>query len=393
MPNKTYKYRLYPRKAQITELEIVLIGHCELYNAAIQERSDAWKQCHKNISYCDQANQIKEIRAVRNDILQLNFSSLQQTLRKIDKAFQNFFARIKNGYKSGYPRFKSKHRFNSVAFVWKDGIQIKDKQLRIHGVSKTIKVKWHREIPEDAKIKQAVIKREPSGKWHVCFQVELQAKAIAHPSKESVGVDLGLNSFAAFSNSEIIRKPKYFRMMQNKLRKQQRKVSRRKKFSNRWKKACKQVAITHEHAANQRLDFHHKEARKIANRFSFIAVEGLNLSGLQRTKLSKNFNDAGLGNFIRILASKVEETGGELVKVNPAYTSQICPNCGQIKKKELSERWHKCDCGFECDRDVAAAQMILKYARTERSKRNVVDVNDKRALRSPERESSLGFSK
>lgn len=373
---------MYPRKSQVVELETILDGHRELYNAAIQERSDAWEQCRKSISYYDQANQIKEIRSIREDIANLNFSSMQQTLRRVNKAFQSFFSRIKNGYKSGYPRFKSKRRFNSIAFVWKDGTRIKSNRLHIHGVSEPIKIKQHREIPDNGKIKQLVIKREASGKWHACFQIKITDEYAEHPYKKDTGIDLGLNNFVALSNGETIKAPKYFRMMQNKLRKQQRKVSRRKRFSNRWKKACKQVAITHEHIRNQRLDFHHKEARKIASRFSFIGVEDLSLKGLHRTRLAKSFSDAGLGNFLLILASKVEETGGEIIKVNPAYTSQTCPRCGQIKKKELYVRWHKCDCGFECDRDVAAAQVILKFARTERSKLNVRVLTPKRALRS-----------
>lgn len=379
---KTYKFRLYPRKAQIVELEKMLDGHRELYNAAIQERTEAWKRCRKSISYYDQTAQVKCIREDREDMGVWSYKSLSLTLRKVDKAFQSFFRRIKKGFKNGYPRFKSKSRFNSVYFIFGNGVQIKNKSLYMYGITETVKVKWHREIPAEGKIKQVVIKREHSGKWHACFQVELPTKHVIHPSKESVGIDLGLTNFAALSNGEIIRKPKYFRMMESKLRKQQRKVSRRKKSSNRWKKACKQVAITHEHVANQRADFNHKEASKLANRFSVIAVEDLSIAGLKQTPLAKSFSDAGLGNFIRILASKVEETGGELVKVNPAYTSQICPNCGQIKKKELSERWHKCDCGFECDRDVAAAQMILKKARTEPSKRNVGVVAPKRVSRS-----------
>jgi putative transposase len=293
-----------------------------------------------------------------------------------------FFARIKAGHKNGYPRFKSKRLFNSISFIWNNGARIEENRLYLHSVSETIKVKWHRELPKDGKIKQLVIKRESSGKWYACFQIQFSEKYIVHHSNKEIGIDLGLNNFAAFSNDQIIKMPKYFRMMQNKLRKQQRKVSRRKKFSNRWRKACKQVAITHEHISNQRLDFHHKVAHEIANRFSFISIENLSLNGLHRTRLAKSFSDAGLGNFLLILASKVSETGGELIKVNPAYTSHTCPKCGQIKKKELSERWHKCDCGFECDRDVAAAQMILKLARTERSKRNVAVVTRKRALRS-----------
>lgn len=353
---KTFKYRLYPSKVQIASLESQLDEARLLYNAALQERRDAWKHGIR-INYYDQSNQLKDIR-IDGNILLANFSGCQDILRRADKTFKAFFGRIKRGEKAGYPRFKSRNRFNSYTFpAWGDGCGFKEGRLRIQGIG-LVKIKLHR--PIDGRIKTLTINRS-SGKWYAYFSVILED--IKQDQKtDSIGIDMGLLSFAALSNGELIGNPRCYKKGHRKLRIAQRKVSRRKKGSNGRRKSVKLLQKCHEHIRNQRSDFHHKVSRDIADKYGIIVIEDLNIKGLSKGMLSKSVNDASWGSFIEKLSYKVEETGGTIIKVNPKGTSQKCSQCGTIPKvsKSLSVRVHRCNhCGLILDRDVNAAINIL----------------------------------
>ncbi len=157
---------------------------------------------------------------------------------------------------------------------------------------------------------------------------------------------------------------RWLRESQSQVRIAQRKVARRKKGNNRWRKAVCEVANLHEKIANQRRDYWHKVTRELANQYSLVALEDLNLSFMNRNKnLALSSYDAGLGLFTQFITYKVEETGGQLVVVNPAYTSQACSQCGVIVAKSLAVRVHFCpECGLEIDRDVNAARNVLQKA-------------------------------
>jgi putative transposase len=359
--NLTYTYRLYPNRIQTESLNRVLDSHRELYNAALEERREAWRRSRVSINYYDQANQLKEIRQLREDLALLNFSLCQQTLRRLSKAFDGFFRRIKSGETPGYPRFQSRSRFNSVAFVFGDGAALLNGRLKIQGVG-VIKVKWHREIVVNAEIKQVVIKRK-GDQWYAHLQLELPEPTPEPHSGEPVGIDLGLIHFAALSNGETVETPRHFRQAEHTLRIQQRRVSRRQKFSHGWRKAQKQTAKTHERIANRRKDFTHKLSTRLVKEFSLIALEDLNVKGLSRSRLAKSVNDAAWSQFVNQLEYKVQQTGAHLAFVDPRHTSQACSVCGCIINKDLNVRVHSCpNCGLVLDRDVNAARCILKSA-------------------------------
>jgi len=361
---RSYKYRLYPNRQQSEYLNRVLEIHRQLYNCALQERRDAWQKCRVSVNYYHQANQLKAIRSEDEDAAWLNYSSIQQTLRRLDKAFQAFFRRVKRGQTPGYPRFKSERRWKSVRYVFGDGVTFSNGRLRIQNVGK-IRVKWHRPIPVGAKIKAALLKKA-NDKWHVLFELELPDPEPAQHTGPAVGIDLGLSSLAALSTGELVEAPKYFRKAQAELRRQQRRVSRRKKFSHRWRKAQHQVAKTHAKVANQRKDFAHKLSRRLATDYSVIAVEDLNVSGMAKSRLSKSIHDAGWSMLLRMLAYKAEEAGATLVSVDPYNTSQACSRCGCLVRKDLGVRVHDCPhCGLVIDRDVNAAINILHLALNE----------------------------
>lgn len=358
---RNWQYRLYPNKAQATNLDDMLHAYRDLYNAALQERRDAYRKCGVSINFYDQASQLKEIRDSGDELSRFSYSTAQQVLRRLSKAFDAMFARIKRGEKAGYPRFKSAKRFNSAPFRFGDGATLKDSRLRVTGVG-AIKVKWHREIPNGASIKTVVIKRD-GDKWYACFQIELPDVVPPTHDGPAVGIDLGLSALVTLSTGEKVTPPQYFRKAQKKLRRQQRRVSRRKKFSRGWRKAQRLVAKTHTHIANQRKDFAHKLSHRLANEFSLIAFEDLNIDGMARSMLAKSIHDAGWSQLLTFTDYKVESTGSRTTREDPYRTSQDCSGCGCRVQKDLSVRMHVCPhCGLVLDRDENAARVILHRA-------------------------------
>jgi len=354
---RTYKYRLYPSKKQVIALDYQLSEARHLYNAALQERRDAWKMQKTGLNYYDQANQLKEIRHAGSLDL-ANYSACQDVLRRVDKTYKAFFRRVKAGEKAGYPRFKPRDRFNSFTFpVWGDGCHVVNDRLKVQGVG-IIKLKLHRPIAGD--IRTVTLKRE-AGKWYAAFSV-LIADAIPNQKPSAIGIDMGLYSLVAFSDGELVDNPRPFKASQAKLRRVQRKVARRKRGGANRRKAVRLLQKTHAHIHNQRSDFQHKLSRKIADSYGLVAVEDLNILALSRGMLAKSVNDAAWSSFFDKLAYKVEETGGQFVTVNPNGTSQICSRCGCSPDipKTLADRIHTCShCGLVIDRDVNAARNIL----------------------------------
>ena len=354
---KTFKYRLYPTKQQHALLDEQLAEACRLYNAALQERRDAWRMARVSVNYYDQANQLKEIRAA-GDLGLVNYSACQDVLRRVNKTFQAFFRRGKAGKKTGFPRFKSRSRFDSYTLpVYGDGCKLRDDgKLYIQGVG-GLKVKLHR--PVAGQIKTVTLKRECRC-WYACFSVEVEIPEPLPDTGEVTGIDVGLESFAVLSDGSVIQNPRHYGKAQANLRRAQRKVARRKKGSHRRRKAVRALQRVHAHVRNQRSDFHHRLSRKLVNHYDLIAVEDLHIKGLASGMLAKSVNDAGWGGFLSKLSYKAEEAGRELVKVNPTGTSQRCP-CGTAVPKALGERWHQClACGMSVSREHASALEILR---------------------------------
>ncbi len=358
---RNFKYRLYPTRLQSSTLDRVFELHRQLYNAALEQRREAYRKRKKSLSYYAQASQLKDLRHQDPDIAWLNYSSCQQTLRRLDKAFNGFFRRMAARQKAGYPRFKSSQRFNLIEFPWRDGARLKGNRLYVQNVG-DIKVKWHRQIPAEALIKRVYLRRDKD-EWYAIFMLELPDPEPVIHTGPVVGIDLGLNSLLAQSDGKIVQNPRWYRSTEEKLAREQRTLSRRKQFSKRRQVAARRVAKLHRKIANQRLDFHHKLSHRLANTYSLIAIENLNLLGLGRSHLAKSVCDAGWGRLIYLLTYKVENTGSQLVVIAPHYTSQICSGCGSIVPKDLSTRVHNCpNCGLELDRDVNAARNILRRA-------------------------------
>jgi len=364
---KTFKYRLFTTRLESDLLDAQLSEACRLYNAALQERRDAWQQ-RVRLNYYTQANQLKEIRAA-GDLGLANFSCCQDILRRVHKTFDAFFRRVKRGEKAGYPRFKSRRRFDSITFPsYGDGTRLSNDLLRIQGMGH-VKVKRHR--PVEGRIKTVTIKRE-CGKWYACFSVEYEAKPL--PKRETeIGLDVGLESFATLSSGKSVSNPRWYGQAQARLRRAQRRVARRKKGSHRRGKAVAWLQKIHARMRNQRNEFQHKFTFWLVKNFGTIAVEDLNIKGLAGGRFAKSVHDVAWAAFFSKLAYKAENAGRVLKRVNPRGTSQTC-TCGAKVRKELSDREHVCTaCGLVAPRDVVSAQVILQRARISPSNLNVAE--------------------
>lgn len=365
---KAFKYRLYPTKPQVKDLERILSLCRQLYNAALQERRDAYRKAGKGVTRREQERSLTEIRAELPEYGRVHSQVLQDVIKRVDRAFEGFFRRVKRGEKPGYPRFKGKGRYDSFTFpqAGATGVKIQEggKRVLIHGVG-SVKLKMHR--PLEGEIKTATVKREGEH-WYIVFVCEVEPKPLP-PSEAAIGIDLGTNPhFLVTSEGEMVEAPRYFHKTEAKLAKAQRNLSRKKRGSNRYRKAKRRVAKLHRKITNQRRDFHHKVARKLINQYGTIVHEDLNVLGLARSHTAKGVLDAGWAQFLQILAYKAAEAGRRVVSVDPRYTSQDCPVCGHREKRPLWVREYTCpQCHTLLHRDVAAAQNVLARARTEPS--------------------------
>ncbi len=380
---KTFKYRLYPKPEVERKLTWTLARCRELYNAALSERQDAYRYAGKSISYYDQQNDLPEIKhEIREEYKDIAAHVLQDVLRRLDRAFQAFFRRQARGEKPGYPRFQGRNRYDS--FTYPDGAGWKFDGTYLH-LTKigSIKITLHR--PLEGKIKMVTIKREVD-EWYVTFSCEVPEAERLPVSYEDVGIDLGVTRLATLSNGEMIEHPRFYRKAQQVLEKRQQSLSHKKRGSHRREKARKLAALAHRKIARQRKDFQHKAAKKLIERYQVLVFEDIQIGNLTKKPksrsdeygnylpngaaakggLNKSILDAGWGTFVSICTIKAAWAGRTIIKVDPRFTSQVCSGCGQVRKKDLSERWHSCDCGTELDRDVNAAVNILERGRRQR---------------------------
>ena len=368
MTRKAFKYRLYPTQPQHKDLERTLALCRQLYNAALQERREAYQKAGKTVGFYEQKRWLPEIRTELPEYKGVHSQVLQNVIERVDKAFQGFFRRVRAGQKAGYPRFKGRERYDSFTFpqAGQTGVKLQEggKRVLIYGIG-SVKVKLHR--PLEGRLKTATVKREGEH-WYLVFTCEVEPRPLPS-SDQAIGIDLGTNPhFLVTSEGGMVEAPRYYQKTQAKLARAQHSLSRRKRGSSRRKQAQRQVAKLHRKIANQRKDFHHKIARRLVNEYGTIVHEDLNILGLARTRLAKGVLDAGWGRFLQILAYKAEEAGRRVIKVDPKYTSQDCPVCGHRERKPLWVREFRCSgCGGHFHRDVAAAINILAKARTEPS--------------------------
>jgi putative transposase len=361
MDMRTYKYRLYPTKAQKQLLADTLESCRVLYNCALEQRKIAFRQFKVSVRRLDQQAQLLEIKEYFPEYKSVYSQVLQEVILRVDKAFLNFFRRLKTNEKPGYPRFKGRGWYNSFTYP-QSGFSLSDnrkgnQKLRLSKIGK-VKVRLHRAIKGN--IKTCTIKRELNN-WYVCFSCEIEPEILPKTYKDA-GIDVGIEMFAALSDGTLINNPQFLRESEAKLKHEQRKLSRKKKGSNSRKKQKHKLAKIHCKIKNQRKDFLHNESKKLVRDYDVIVFEDLRIKNmLKNHHLAKSISDAAWAKFIKYVSYKAENAGKKVIFVNPRGTSQICSGCGIIVKKSLSVRVHKCPyCKLEIDRDVNAAINILR---------------------------------
>jgi putative transposase len=354
---KTFKYRLYPTKAQEARLNATLETCRRWYNACLEERRNAYQERGESVSVYAQLAKVKGLKLENPYASGIHSHVLQVVVQDLNKAFDAFFRRVKAGERPGYPRFKSRDRFDSFGFKeYGNGFKIDGRKLKLSGIGR-ISVRWHR--PVDGKIKTVRITRNAS-KWYACFSCEVAPEPLPATGKE-VGIDVGINSLITTSDGEKVENPCWYREEQKKLRVLQRRVSRRKKGGRNRRKAVKALQRQHERIKNRRKDYINKLAHRLIVENDRIALEDLRIRNMVHNRhLSKSILDAGWNYLAERLVAKAAEAGRTVCFVEPAYTSKTCSACGGIfENLTLADRWVDCACGASLDRDHNAALNIL----------------------------------
>jgi putative transposase len=259
-------------------------------------------------------------------------------------------------------KFKGKQYYNS--FTYDDGITFNDGVLTLSKLG-TFRMFYHRLL--EGTIKTVTISRESDG-WYACLSVDGIEPQPLPKTEQETGIDVGLESFLTTADGEHVENPRHYRVLEKKLAKAQRIMSRRKQGSQNWKDAKQTVATIGRKIARQRQDFHHKTALNLVQDYDTIYHEKLQVKNMIKNHhLAKSIGDAGWSGFISILEYKALYCGKETLGVPPHYTSQICSECGVIVKKSLSQRQHSCPvCGLSLHRDHNAALNILRVGQSLR---------------------------
>ncbi len=369
LDRKTFKYRLYPTRAQEAQLVTTLDRCQELYNAALQERRDAYQMAHTSLTFAHQSAELPAVKEARPEYRDVFSQTLQDVLHRIDRAFLAFFRRVKAGEKPGYPRFQGRNRYDSFTYPqYGNGATLSYTNGRWGTLTLSklgsFKVRMHRAV--SGTIKTATIRRD-GDQWYVCFSCEVDATPLP-ATNAATGVDLGLLHFATLADGSTIDNPRLLRRALKRLAMAQQKLSRCQRGSHRRARAKGRVARLHRRVRNQRADFCHKAARRLVNTYGTLVFEDLQVRNLvQNHHLALSINDAGWGRFVQCCVVKAASAGRQVLFVDPRYTSQRCSGCGAVAKKALADRWHSCPCGAELDRDHNAALNILRLGCRQQS--------------------------
>jgi putative transposase len=352
---KTYKYKLEPNKHHRFLLEKTLDTCRDLHNICLEQRQ--YQRVHR-------FEQDRQLTALKQEFPEYQFvhcDVLQNVIKRLQYTFDNFVRG------AGFPRFKSRQRYNSFAYKG-TGFKLSGRYLQLSKIG-NVKVRLSREIPEYAVIKTCSIKRTVSG-WYALFVVDLPFQPLLHADRE-VGIDVGVVRHATLTDGTVIPNPRFYQNAQAELRRAQRRISRRKKGSRRRRKAAILLQKVHEHIANRRSDFLHKQTTALVQKYGIIVVENLNVAGMAQGNCAKQVYDASWGTWLRMLAWKAASAARRLIAVDPRYTSQTCPCCGyKDKKNRPTQAEFRClDCGFEANADWVGSVNIL--ARMEPSGANV----------------------
>ena len=355
LQRKVYKYRIYPNEAQREFLARQFGATRYVYNCFLDLRIKTYEETGKGLSYNQTAGMLTELKKELVWLREPYSQVLQAALADLDSAYTNFFAG-----RTKFPKFKSKYSKQSCRYA--QGLKFSGTQVYLPKLG-WVDAVFHRSL--NGEVRNATVSKTKSGKYFISISV-IEDIIPIEPRGKSVGIDLGIKSFATLSSGVTIDNPEYLRNSERKLRKLERRLSRKKKGSARRKKARIKLARHHEKIRNKRKDFQHKLSNSIIRGYDFIAIEDLNIAGMIKNhSLAKSIADASWAEFVGMLEYKGDHYGSEVVKINrflPSSKRHFA--CGWVNDDlKLSDRVWVCkSCGEEVDRDANAAQNILNYA-------------------------------
>lgn len=384
---RSYKFLLRPTSRQAAMLGECLEDTRQLYNAALEERREAWRMGRRHITFYSQDAQLKDIRKADPERYgRWAFTCERAAIRRLDRAFRAFYRRCKAGEKKpGYPRFKGRGWFDSIEWPqhpqgcrWDSAPHPTVTRVYLMGIGH---VRVHQHRPVKGRIKTVTVKRE-AGCWYVILSCDDVPAEHLEPTGAVVGIDLGIASFLTTSDGRHIPNPRPMSAAAERLAVAQQSLARKKRGSNRRRKAVRKVAAIHAKVRRTRLDHAHKTALTLVRDHDVIAHEALQIANMTRRPkprpvgdgtyepngaaakagLNKSINDAGWGVFLDVLRAKAESAGRVVIEVNPAYTSQRCARCGHVAAgNRVSQAVFRClACGHEAHADVNAAINILR---------------------------------
>lgn len=360
---RAYRFRLYPDREQ-EKLFHRTFGCCRfVYNRMLADKKAMYEETGKTkrltpAGYKKDFPWLKEVDSLALANVQLH----------LEAAFARFFEPGKNRY----PRFKSKHRSRKsyTTNVVNGNITLEDGRLRLPKAG-PVRIRQHRRIPEGYVLKSVTVSMEPSGKYYASLLYEYPARENQTPGADRedakvLGIDFAMRGMAVFSDGSRAEYPGYYRLAQERLARDQRRLSKCKKGSRNYEKQKRRVALRHEKIRNQRKDYLHKLSRDLADRYDAIAVEDIDMQAMSRSlHFGKSVADNSFGAFRTMLAYKLEKQGKSFVKVGRFFpSSKMCSRCGNVKKElRLDERVYRCSCGLCMDRDLNAAVNIREEGR------------------------------
>lgn len=354
---RTFQFRLIPNATHAAALTRILEDNCETYNASLQERRDAWKIAHKSITYRDQQNELSELR--KDPAFQwMACDIMRDPLRRVDRAFKAFFRRCKSGEKPGFPRFRSRHRYDSFTFSLP---VVRDKSVKIPNLG-DIRARGGRPISGRAKL--CTVKRDGK-RWNVSIVCDIGEAPGKCAVSSAVGIDVGISALVTLSDGTVIENPRWTRKHEERIAAANRKLALKQKRSKNRIRAREVLRREHQRAADARKNYIHHASKWLVENYDLIAFEDLAIRNMVRNPhLAKSIMDAAWGILIWCISYKAEQAGRWAVPVNPWRTSQKCSGCGRLIPKTLKDRVHSCECGLVLGRDHNAALNVLMLGKS-----------------------------
>jgi putative transposase len=381
---RSYRYLLSPTVRQQAGLVGLLGLQCELYNAALEERRGAWRWGRRSISYFDQCRTLTTLREARPEVLACGVTVCRGTLRRLDWAFAGFYRRCRAGQRPGYPRFRSRSRWDSLQWEDCDGWRLDEttRRLSLFGVG-TIRVRLHR--PVQGTPKAITVRREGRRWWVTIRCVDVPVEPLPQTGHQ-VGIDLGVNVLVATSDGALITNDRHAQRAAQRLARAQQNLATKQRGSKHRHRAVERVAAAHRRVRNRRTDTLHKLSRRLVNDYDLIVHEKLIVSNLVRrpqprpdgagsyssngaaakTGLNRCLHDAGWRTLLAMIAYKAESAGRTVIAVDPRNTSRTCAHCGHVSAGNRRGAVFECQaCGHEAHADTNAAINILRAGRAQ----------------------------